>query len=102
MSIDLISARLRNISPQVINSNLNFIIARIAENCPNSEEAKLVYNILCSTNSLIIRYETVCRELILASEVETDSEKLRERIYNLCNAALRKDIVVPQLVIVNE
>ncbi len=97
MTRHLITSSLNNISPQIARDNLQLIIEKLANSDLNNLQTIYLYNILYSIHQILIRYETLCREVIFATEFDDDSEKMRKHITSLCKNALYQNLQVIQI-----
>lgn len=88
MTQKLIKSSFHTVFPQSERENLWQILDKMLQTDLSSSNAIYIFNILYGIYQLIIRYETICREIILMTEIEDDSQKLRNNIHNMCQSTL--------------
>lgn len=86
-----------SISPQSERDNLWLIINQMMNNNLNNKQSLCVYNILYGVYQLLIHYETICREVVLITEIEADPQKMRKHIRCLCKDALYKNLRITKI-----
>ncbi len=97
MAKQFITSSFYKVSPQIEREKLWLIIEKLANSNLNNKQIIYIYNILYSIYQILIRYETLCREVALLAEMENDSQKLRNNVYKLSHDALHKDLRVAQI-----
>lgn len=97
MNIQLITAKEKQISPEVISDDLQRVVDMMADSGMKNKQMICIYNILFGASCLLKRYETVSRETLLAAAVDESDKKLREHIVMLHKNALYQKLFVPQI-----
>ena len=97
MTKKLVKNVTHKVFPQTERNNLRLIIDKMIQSDPDNARAIYVFNILYGIYQLLIRYETMCREIIFMIEIENDSEKLRTDILKLCKSTLYNELEIPCL-----